>query len=309
MRRPFIQALTSLAETDDRIVLLTADVGYTVLETFAERHPDRYFNMGVAEQNMVGVATGMAESGFIPFVYSMASFLTMRAFEFIRNGPVHHGFAVRMIGVGGGFDYGSAGATHYGLEDVGILRTLPGLSIVTPGDCEQAVSALEKTWNLDGPTYYRLSKDETVLVPGLEGRFALGDAQVVRQGDDVVLIGMGAAVLEGLKAADMLTNHGVRPAVMLLSCISPPPRERIIETLSQFDLGVVIEAHGRVGGAGSLVSEIIAEEGIPCRIVRCGVGKTPLGLTGSRSYMEKLHGISAEALADVVLNELGRQHG
>ena len=306
MRRPFVQVLTSLAERDNRIVLLTADVGYTVLETFAERHPGRYFNMGVAEQNMVGVATGMAESGFIPFVYSMATFLTMRAFEFIRNGPVLHGLPVRMIGVGGGFDYGSAGATHYGLEDVGILRTLPGLRIVTPGDCEQAVSALEKTWNLEGPTYYRLSKDGTTLVPGLEGRFVLGDAQVIRGGSDVILIGMGTAVLEGLKAADMLTNEGVQAAVMLLSCISPPPRARIIETLSQFDLGIVIEAHGIAGGAGSLVSEIIAEERIPCRIVRCGVGKTPLGLTGSRSYMEKLHGISADVLTDVVLNELGR---
>ncbi|MBI4776147.1 MAG: 1-deoxy-D-xylulose-5-phosphate synthase [Deltaproteobacteria bacterium] len=309
MRRPFVQLLVSLAEKDRRLVLLSADVGYTVLETFAERHPDRFFNVGVAEQNMVGIATGMAEAGFIPFVYSMATFLTMRAFEFIRNGPVLHGLPVRMIGVGGGFEYGSAGVTHYGLEDVGILRTLPGIRIVTPGDHAQAVSSLETTWNLEGPTYYRLSKDDTTVVPGLDGRFMLGDAQVVRPGCDVIFIGMGPSVLEGLKAAEMLTQEHVQAAVMLLSCISPPPKERIIETLSQFNLGVVIEAHSVVGGAGSLVSEIVAEESIPCRIVRCGAGKIPPGLTGGKRFMEKLNGISADVLKDVVLSELGRKKG
>src|SRR3954468_1576453 len=121
MRGAFATTLTELAARDRRIVLLTGDLGYMALEPFAEQHPDRFFNVGVAEQNMVGLATGLAEAGFVPFVYSIVTFATLRPYEFIRNGPVLHGLPVRVVGVGGGFEYGHAGPTHHGLEDVGVL--------------------------------------------------------------------------------------------------------------------------------------------------------------------------------------------
>src|SRR5690242_10172481 len=138
MRQAFTKALTHIAENDPRIVLLTADLGYTVLEPFAERFPDRFFNVGVAEQNMVGLATGLAESGFIPFVYSIATFACLRPYEFIRNGPVLQRLPVRIVGVGGGFEYGPAGPTHHAVEDVGVLRLQPGLAVVCPADYQQA---------------------------------------------------------------------------------------------------------------------------------------------------------------------------
>src|SRR5687767_5357547 len=155
MRESFIDALSELASNDRRVLLLTADLGYTVLERFADRNPDQFFNVGVAEQNMVGLATGLAEAGFIPFVYSIATFATLRAYEFIRNGPVLHRLPVRIVGVGGGFEYGSAGATHYALEDVGALRMQPDLCLIAPADFEQADRALRATWNLSSPVYYR----------------------------------------------------------------------------------------------------------------------------------------------------------
>ena len=127
MRGAFVRTLMGLAERDPRILLLTGDLGYTVLEPFAERFPDRFFNVGVAEQNMVGLATGLAGAGFIPFVYSIVTFASLRAYEFIRNGPILHHLPVRIVGVGGGFEYGTAGATHHGLEDVGVMRIQPVL--------------------------------------------------------------------------------------------------------------------------------------------------------------------------------------
>src|SRR3954470_19977760 len=121
MRHAFIEHLSKLATDDRSIVLVTADLGFMVIEPFAERHPDRFFNVGVAEQNMVGVATGLAEAGFLPFVYSIITFATLRPFEFIRNGPILQKLPVRVVGIGGGFEYGNAGPTHYGLEDIGVM--------------------------------------------------------------------------------------------------------------------------------------------------------------------------------------------
>ena len=133
MRTAFVNTLAELAALDERILLLTGDLGYMALEPFTDRFPDRFVNVGVAEQNMVGIATGLAEAGFVPFVYSIATFASLRPYEFIRNGPVLHRSRVRIVGVGGGFEYGTAGITHHGLEDVGVMRVQPGLTVIVPG--------------------------------------------------------------------------------------------------------------------------------------------------------------------------------
>ena len=177
MRATFIRTLVGLADDDPRILLLTGDLGYTVVEPFAERFPERFFNMGVAEQNMVGVATGLAEAGYVPFVYSIATFASLRPYEFIRNGPVLHRLPVRIVGVGGGLDYGPNGATHHALEDLAVMRVQPGLTVVAPADYEQARSALRATNRYTGPIYFRLGKDESTTIPGLDGRFAPGRAE------------------------------------------------------------------------------------------------------------------------------------
>src|SRR5215210_8318805 len=175
MRAAFAQTLTELAGQDPRVLLLTGDLGYMALEPFAEAHPERFFNAGVAEQNMVGVATGLAEAGFVPFCYSIATFATLRPYEFIRNGPLLHDLPVRIVGVGGGFDYGPNGVTHYALEDVAVMRVQPDLTVMCPADAEQARAAVLATAELRGPVYLRLGKGGD-LVPGLDGRFRLGRA-------------------------------------------------------------------------------------------------------------------------------------
>src|SRR5439155_24565256 len=176
MRRAFSTTLAELGRKDDRILLLTGDLGFMALEPFADRFPERFINVGVAEQNMVGLGTGLAESGFIPFLYSIATFASMRAYEFIRNGPIMHALPVRIVGVGGGFEYGTAGPTHYGLEDIGMMRMQPGITVVAPADAGQARSALLATRDIPGPVYYRLGKEDKIVVPGLDSRFELGRA-------------------------------------------------------------------------------------------------------------------------------------
>jgi len=298
VRDTFIRTLSELASTDPRILLLTADLGYTVLETFADSHPEQFFNVGVAEQNMVGLATGLAEAGFIPFVYSIATFASLRPYEFIRNGPVMHRFPVRIVGIGGGFEYGSAGPTHHALEDVGAWRMQPDLCLIAPADFEQAGSALRATWDLPSPIYYRLGKNEKAKVPGLNGEFELGHTQLVRDGHDLVIVALGGIAIEAVAAAELLSAEGIEAAVVVVASVNPAPVDDLAATLARFPIVITAEAHYLVGGVGSLVAEVIAERGISCRLERCGVRSGAHGVSGSERFLNNANGISSQALAD-----------
>ncbi len=304
MRGAFARTLVELAEQDPRILLLTGDLGYTVLEPFAEKFPDRFFNVGVAEQNMVGLATGLAEAGFIPFLYSIATFASLRPYEFIRNGPILHQFPVRIAAVGGGFEYGSAGATHHALEDVGVMRIQPGLTVIAPADHEQARAALLATWDLPGPVYLRLGKDDKTTIPGLDGRFELGRVQVIREGGDLLIITMGSVATEAASAAVALTDHGISCAVTVVASVSPAPLDDLALMLARFPLALAVEAHFVVGGLGSLISELVADRGLRCRVVRCGVRVTPDGISGSQSYLHQVHGLTSDAIVRTALHQL-----
>lgn len=304
MRASFVETLTELAEQDHRIMLLTGDLGFMALEPFAERFPDRFFNMGVAEQNMVGVATGLARAGFLPFVYSIVTFASLRPYEFIRNGPILHQLPVRVVGVGGGFEYGHAGLTHHGLEDVGVMRIQPGITLIAPADSAQTRSAIHATWNLPGPVYYRLGKNDKLRVPGLDGRFELGQLQMVLEGHTLLMIAMGAIASEVVAAAEMLAERGVSCAVAVVASLNPAPMDDLARLLARFPLAMTVEEHYVVGGLGSLVSEVVAERGLGCRIVRCGVGTAPNGVTGSQAYLQQVHRLSRGALVKTALEAM-----
>jgi transketolase len=304
MRITFIDTLTELAERDPRIVLLTGDLGFMVMENFARKFPSRFINAGVAEQNMVGIATGMAEAGFIPFVYSIVNFSTLRPYEFIRNGPILHQLPVRIVGVGGGLEYGNNGATHYGLEDVGVMRVQNGIQIVTPADAQQTRSALLDTWNLPQPVYYRLGKDDKALVPGLGGRFDREKVEQIRDGKDVLILALGNVVLEAVEAARELSARGIECAIAVVSSLNPGPADHLAELLERFPLVYTLEAHFINGGLGSYVSEIIAERGgIKSRLIRFGIRAVPDGVSGSQKFLYKKYGISSGDLASSIISE------
>lgn len=304
MRKTFIRTLVDLAEVDERILLLTGDLGYTVIEPFADRFPRRFFNVGVAEQNLIGLATGLAESGFLPFVYSISTFVSLRAYEFIRNGPLAHGLPVRIIGVGGGFEYGHAGFTHYGVDDIGVLRVQPALTIVAPADHAQAASALRATWQHGGPIYYRLGKDDITTVPGLNGRFERGRAQRLKDGTELLVIAMGAIARQAEEAVSLLADRGIAAGFVIVDTVNPPPVEQLRQALAEVPVALTVEAHYLVGGLGSLVSEIVAGDALPCRVVRCGVSTMPLGRVGSEAYMAGRYGLSTQGIVESALRAL-----
>jgi len=301
MRAALAQTLADLGTDDPRILLLTGDLGFLALEPFADRFPDRFFNMGVAEQNMVGVATGLAEAGFLPFVYSIVTFASLRPYEFLRNGPIQHRLPVRVVGVGGGFEYGTAGLSHFGLEDIGVMRIQPGLTVIAPADHQQTRTALHQTWDLPGPVYYRIGKDDKTTVPGLGGRFELGRAQTVREGEDLLIITMGGIASEAAMAAEELATRGVSCAVLVVASVNPPPVEDLAAALARFPATLTVEAHYATGALGSLVSEVVAEHGLDCRVIRRAVEVVPDGVSGSQSYMHAAHGLSRASLVEAGL--------
>lgn len=300
MRAAFASTLVELAERDDRILLLTGDLGFRALEPFSERFPERFFNVGVAEQNMLGLATGLAESGFIPFVYSIATFASLRAYEFIRNGPVAHGLPVRIVGMGGGFEYGAAGISHHSLEDVGLMRLQPGLTVLAPCDPEQTRSILRETWDRPGPIYYRLGKDDRARVEGLEGRFRAGRSEIVLEGKDVLVLASGALTVEALSACRELGQTGIHATLAVVSTLNPAPVADLRDHLARFPLAVTVEAHYLTGGLGSIVAEVIAEGALPCRLLRLGVAQAPDGVSGSLSFLLRRHGLSKESIAEAI---------
>ena len=306
MRAAFAKTLTELAARDPRILLLTGDLGYMALEPFSEKYADRFFNVGVAEQNMVGLATGLAEAGFIPFVYSIVPFAVLRPYEFIRNGPIQHQLPVRIVGVGGGMDYGNNGLSHYGLEDVAVMRTQPGITVIAPADYQQTRSALLASWDLPGPIYYRIGKDDKTVVPGLEGRFELGKVQRLGSGSDVLLIAMGNVTSEASAAVQVLAARGIACSLAVVACLHPAPIAALAALLEQFPVALTVEAHYRVGGLGSLVAEVLAERRLRCQLVCCGVPSTPDGVTGHRAYLNQRYGLSAEKIVGTVMETLGR---
>ena len=232
MRRAFVRSLIELAEQDERVVLLTGDLGFMVLEPFAERFPDRFINAGVAEQNMLGVATGLADGGMIPYVYSIATFATLRPYEFIRNGAALHRLPVRIVGVGGGLDYGQNGITHWALEDIGVLRIQPEMTVIAPADAGQTEAAVRATKDLPGPVYLRLAKLGPSIA-GLEGRFELGRGHVLAEGDDVALIAVGNVVEAALAAAELLRADGLGVTVFVISSIRPAPVDDLLAVLGR----------------------------------------------------------------------------
>jgi transketolase len=280
-----------------------------VMEPFREQFPKRFFNVGVAEQNMVGLATGLAEAGLRPYAYSIATFAALRPFEFIRNGPVLHRLPVRIVGMGMGFEYGHAGPTHHAVEDIGALRTLPGLTIVVPADSGQASKAIRDTADVRGPVYYSLGKDDTLSIPELGGRFELGRLQIVRKGSDLAILTMGSVTAEAVAAAEMLAAKEVDATVAVVSSFNPDPAADLAELLREFHSAISVEAQTISGGLAAFVSSVIAYEGINCRLRPLALKHSPDGTSGGQRERWRRHGLDRTSIVESALAVAGvRQH-
>lgn len=293
MRTAFIDELSRLAAVDERIWLLTGDLGFTVLEDYAEKFADRYINMGIAEQNMIGVAAGLAASGAIPFVYSIANFPIMRCLEQIRNDVCYHNLPVKIVAVGGGFTYAAYGYTHFGVEDLAVLRPLPHMTILSPGDPMEAQVATRAIAADPGPGYLRLGRAGETVLHETSPDLTIGRPIVLRKGRDGTLLATGSILNLAVQAADTLAAHGMNISVMSAVSISPFD-PKVIEDMADRPI-ITLEEHGR-GGLGSIIAEILAGMGGETPFKTLFMDGEPPKTAGNHDYMRTLFGLTEEAI-------------
>jgi transketolase len=307
MRNAFAKQITQLAQQDERVVLLSGDIGNRLFDDFKAKCPGRFFNCGVAEANMIGMAAGMAMSGLRPFCYTITPFITYRCMEQIRVDVCYHDVPVVIVGTGAGLAYASLGATHHSCEEMGMLRLLPGLSVVAPADAHEVNGALTAALQHQHPVYIRIGKKGEPLVHAAPPAFTLGKAIQMRAGDEVALLSTGTVLPEALAAADLLAKAGISAHVASVHTVKPLDLDLLTKLSAGCKLIVTIEEHSILGGLGGSVAEWLAERPSPrARLVRCGTADEFLHETGEQEQAREHYGLTAHAIAERVRQELGR---
>jgi len=301
MRTAFIQQLSALAAHDDRIWLVCGDLGYSVLEAFADKFPERYLNVGVAEQNMIGVAAGLAMSGKTVFVYSIANFPVMRCFEQIRNDVCYHNLNVKVVAVGGGLAYGSAGYTHHGVEDLAVMSALPNILVAAPSDPIEATAITSILANQAGPAYLRLGKAGEPIVHTVAPDVQLGKAIQVADGNDMTIISIGGMLGTVLKASELLRHKGIKARVLSMPFLIPLDIQAIQNAADQTKIILTVEEHGP-GGLGPAVAEVLAVYGLPVAFKSLRLSGTPVRISGTQETLRGTQGLSPEGISRAAEN-------
>ena len=295
MRAAFIRTLLDLARADERIFLLVGDLGYSVVEPFTQEFPDRFVNMGVAEQNMTGVAAGLALSGKIVFTYSIGNFPTLRCLEQIRNDVCYHNASVKIVAVGGGLAYGALGTTHHCTEDMAIMRALPNMAVVAPGDPVESALATRAIVERPGPCYLRLGKAGEPAIHQKVPDFQLGKAIMLRDGQDIALISTGGMLYSAVQAAEKLMSEGIQARVLSMHTIKPLDAGAVMAAARETGAVITIEEHSIIGGLGGAVAEVIAEsDNSHTLFKRIGIGDSFCTHVGSQEYMRGVYSLSVE---------------
>ncbi len=305
MREAFVNELEKVAIEDNRVVVISGDLGFRLFDRFAIACPGRFLNAGIAEQNMVGVAAGMALCGLRPICYSIATFMVYRCFEQIRLDCCYHCAPVILVGVGGGLGYSSLGVTHHATEDVAIMRSLPNMTVISPCDPLETRAALREALKQSGPVYIRLGRHGE---PGLRGSypsgFKIGKAIVLREGRDITILASGPIVHSAISAADILCNSGID--AQIVSVHTPKPLDdRILREAFSRKLVAVVEEHSLVGGIGSAVAEWHADNGGTAKLVRLGLQDSFIKHPGGRGYTLETMGLSPRHIAERIIRVVG----
>lgn len=304
MRIAFVKELSENAKRNRDIMLLTGDLGFSVFEEYIEKLPSQFLNMGVAEQNMTGVAAGLAMEGKIPIVYSIVPFATMRNFEQVRNDICYQNLNVKIVGVGAGFSYGPYGHTHHGLEDIGILRTLASLVILAPGDPIEVGLATKAMLLHNGPVYLRLGKAGEPNVHTKKPQFKIGNGFILQEGKDVTIIGTSTLLQRAWEVAHILKGKGLSVRCISMPSIKPIDEKVILESAQRTKAIFTIEEHSVIGGLGSAVAEVLAESGTSVIFKRIGVPDRFTKVIGNQEYMRRANGLSVEQITETILNTL-----
>jgi len=306
MRDSFVAQLLEMAEQDDRLILLTGDLGFGIFDEFTKRFPKQFLNVGVSEQNMIGVATGLALEGWTVFSYSIGNFGMLRCLEQIRNDAAYHDVNVTVVTSGGGFTYGGLGMSHHATEDISILRALPGVTVVVPCDAYESRHATRELASLSGVGYLRIEKNTPLSTEMTGGEFNVGKARRIREGKDVSLICTGGITNEAMLAADQLEKVGYSVRVVSMHTVKPIDSDEVRDCLENTGGIVTIEENNIVGGLGGAVAEVIAEVGSNGFFKRMGMHDVYSSVVGSQEYLREYYKMDAPAIYKTALGLIQR---
>lgn len=304
MRNIFLDELYRISERDERVVFLMAECGFSVVEKYQARFPERFYNVGIAEQSLVGTAAGMALRGLRPVAYTMAMFLTMRAYEQIRVDVAYQNLPVILAGVGPGVGYGAAGITHHVIEDIAILRALPNMHIVFPGNEVDVRACLNQAFELEKPIYIALARyPRQLAVPYTAADFRIGKALRMNEGTDAALFACGSMLPVAMEAAELLSAQGIKLRVYNMHTIKPLDTGAVAEAAAECGALFSLEEANILGGLGGAMAEYIAEHA-PCRFKRLGIRDVYLDRMGDYQWILHQLGIDAAGVAASVAEVL-----
>ena len=305
MRNAFAKEITRLAAADERVVLLSGDIGNNLFEDLKQVGERHFLNCGIAEANMIGVAAGMAMSGLRPIVYTITPFTTTRCFEQIRVDLCYHEAPVTIVGTGSGLSYAELGPTHHSLEDIAILRSLPGMTVMAPCDIREMQAGLRAALRHDGPVYIRIGKKGEPNIHAADIDLTIGKAIELQAGHDIELLATGVIMPEALKAAEILSERGLSVGVASFPSVKPLDTAYLEDVTKRSKLLVTIEEHGRIGGFGSAVAEWRAGRRNGPPLLMLGASDEFLHVIGDQNFARDIYGLTAEKIAASVTKHLG----
>lgn len=299
MRNAFADELTRLGDEDARVVMLSGDIGNRLFDKFKAKHALRFFNCGVAEANMMGVAAGMAMNGLRPVAYTITPFITTRCLEQIRTDVCYHEAPVTIVAVGAGLAYSDLGPTHHACEDIAFLRSIPNMIVICPGDAFEVRAALRASLQQDRPVYIRLGKKgEPVVHSGPLADFAIGKAITMARGSDACLLSTGNMLPEAIEAAHTLEKRGLSVEVVSFHTVKPLDEACLTDVFARFPLVATIEEHSLIGGFGAAVAEWLIDNCVrPRQFIRFGTPDAFFKKSGEQEYAREVLGLSAHQIA------------
>lgn len=306
MRNTFIKTLTEIAKEDYRVMLLTADMGFSVFENFRDLFPERFINVGICEQNLVGLSAGLALSGKKPYIYSIVPFITMRCYEQIRNDLCYQNLNVKIVGVGSGFSYGPTGMTHHAIEDIAIMRALPNMKIICPGDPIEVKKLMKESSTVNGPVYIRLAKNGEPIINPVDAEIYFGKANTLFSGKDLTIFSTGNMLETSKNLAERLNREDISTKLVSMHTIKPLDVVEIERSIRETPYIVSIEEHSIIGGLGSAIAEVIAESTYDKKVKfkRIGIRDIYPQLAGNQNYLRKTTSIDEEAIYHNIVEEL-----
>jgi len=307
MRNAFADEVTKLGIADPRVVLLSGDIGNKLFDKFKQHNESRFFNCGVAEANMMGVAAGMALSGLRPVIYTITPFTTTRCYEQIRVDACYHNAPVIIVGTGSGLSYAELGPTHHSCEDLAIMRVLPNITVLAPADEVELRLCLRAALELDGPAYMRIGKKGEPVMHKSPPALRIGRSITVREGGDACLISTGTVLPVAVGAAERLAAQGIQTRVESFHTVKPLDTTTLEEVFERFAVVGVIEEHSRIGGLGGGVAEwLAARDGARGRLIGFGTADEFMPEIGSQEYARSRYGLTAENVAGRLADALRR---